>query len=254
MNDFSEWIESRNKQWSNPAGFLAVTGMHWLSETPQSFDDVSGQWWAIGHTAYATGFEGNPAEQSWTIDRDSEVMVDMTGGVLEIASRGGNLALRPRHANNKMFELFDGVITYDYNPNFKVIATLKRDERTVPIDSVIGDIGMSMEAVGTLHFTLDGEELQLTAFHRANPELLSIIFRDATSGKETYGTGRNVTAKHLEGDQWEIDFNKSGNYPCAYTDFATCPVAPLENHLKVAIEAGEKIPNIKNTADGVVTR
>jgi uncharacterized protein (DUF1684 family) len=253
MNDFNEWIETRNKQWRNPTGFLAVTGMHWLSETPQTFTDVSGEWWAIGHTAYAVGFEGNPAEQSWTIDHDSEKMVEMVGGVVEIASRGGNLALRPRHTNSKMFELFEGVITYDYNPEFKVIATLERDERTVPIDSVIGDIGMSMQAVGTLHFKLNGVDAQLTAFHRANPELLSIIFRDGTSGKETYGTGRNVTATHLVGDTWEIDFNKSGNYPCAYTDFATCPVAPSENHLKVEICAGEKTPKIKSTADGVVT-
>ena len=254
MNDFSEWIESRNKQWSNPSGFLAVTGMHWLSEEPQSFSDVSGQWWAIGHTVHATGFEGTAEEQTWSIEPTSELMVPMTGGVLEMASRGGNLALRPRLANSKMFEHFKGVDTFDYDPAFRVVATLEKSPREVAIDSVIGDIGLSMDAVGVLSFELNGEQHQLTAFSRPNPELLSIIYKDATSGKETYGTGRNVTAKHLAGDEWEIDFNKSGNYPCAYTDFATCPIAPFENHLKVAIAAGEKTPTFKSTADGVVTR
>lgn len=254
MNDFSEWIESRNKQWSNPAGFLAVTGMHWLSEQPQSFGDVTGEWWAIGHTVHATGFEGSTGEQTWEIEPTSELMIPMTGGTLEIASRGGNLALRPRLASSKMFEHFNGVVTFDYNPAFKVVATLERNAREVAIDSVIGDIGLSMDAVGVLRFELGGEKCQLTAFSRPNPELLSIIYKDATSGKSTYGTGRNVTAKHIGGDEWEIDFNKSGNYPCAYTDFATCPIAPAENHLSVAVEAGEKTPTFKSTVDGVVTR
>jgi uncharacterized protein (DUF1684 family) len=253
MNDFAEWIETRNKQWRNPTGFLAVTGMHWLSETPQTFGDATGEWWAIGHTVHTRGFEGNQEEQTWTLEPRAEMQVPMTGGALEIASRGGNMVLRPRHSDSKMFELFDGVITYDYNPAFKVVATLEENLRDVPISSVIGDLGISMESAGTLVFNIDGEEVRLTAFTRPNPEVLYVIFRDATSGKETYGTGRNVTATHLDGDKWEIDFNKSANFPCAYTDFATCPVAPIENHLKVEIAAGEKTPKIKSTADGVVT-
>ena len=190
MNDFSEWIESRNKQWSNPAGFLAVTGMHWLSEQPQSFGDVTGEWWATGHTVHATGFEGATVEQAWEIEPTSELMIPMTGGTLEIASRGGNLALRPRLASSKMFDHFDGVVTFDYDPAFKVVATLERSAREVAIDSVIGDIGLSMDAVGVLSFELGGEKCQLTAFSRPNPELLSIIYKDATSGKSTYGTGK----------------------------------------------------------------
>ncbi len=252
MNDFAEWIESRNKQWRNPTGFLAVTGMHWLSEQPQSFSDVTGQWWAIGHTVHARGYEGNLDEQSWNIESGSEIQIPMTGGALEIASRGGNLALRPRHSDSKMFDLFDGVITFDYDPSFKVVATLVKNIREVAIGSVIGDIGLSMESAGTLVFKIGEETVQLTAFTRSNPEVLQIIFRDGTSGKETYGTGRNVNAIHVEGDRWEIDFNKSANYPCAYTDFATCPVAPIENHIKVEISAGEKTPKIKSTADGVI--
>ena len=253
MNDHSAWIESRNSGWRNPTGFLAVTGMHWLSDEPQTFDDVSGSWRAEGHNVFATGFEGVEAEQTWTLEPRAELMVPMTGGVLEIASRGGNIILRPRHENSKMFELFDGVITYDYKPEFVVTATLEADVREVPVSSVIGDLGISYESAGSLVFELAGEEVRLTGFTRSDPESLWVIFRDATSGKETYGTGRYVFAKHLEGDKWEIDFNKSANFPCAYTDFATCPVAPRENHLDVAIAAGEKTPKIKSTADGVIT-
>jgi len=37
-----------------------------------------------------------------------------------------------------------------------------------------------------------------------------------------------------------MDLNKAVNPPCAFTAYATCSVAPLQNHLPVAITAGEK--------------
>ena len=75
MNDYAEWIETRNKQWRNPTGFLAVTGMHWLNEEPQTFNDVTGEWWATGHTVHTRGFEGSTEEQTWTLEPRAEMMV-----------------------------------------------------------------------------------------------------------------------------------------------------------------------------------
>lgn len=253
MNDFAQWVDSRNKAWRNPTGFLAVTGMHWLNTEPQTFDDVTGTWWAQGHTVFADGLDGADL-QSWTLEPRAEMMVPMAGGVVEIASRGGNMVLRPRHENSKMFELFDGVITYDYNPDFKVVAKLDANPRSVPISSVIGDLGISMDSAGVLEFEIDEQTCQLIAFTRPDPKTLYLIFRDQTNGKETYGTGRYTIANQLEDGTWEIDFNKSANFPCAYTDFATCPLAPAENSLKVEIAAGEKTPKIKSTVDGVIQK
>jgi uncharacterized protein (DUF1684 family) len=39
-----------------------------------------------------------------------------------------------------------------------------------------------------------------------------------------------------------LDFNRASNLPCSFTDYATCPVAPPENRLSIAVEAGEKNP------------
>ena len=39
-----------------------------------------------------------------------------------------------------------------------------------------------------------------------------------------------------------LDFNRAVNLPCAYTDFATCPLPPAGNRLPVAVEAGEQTP------------
>ena len=36
-----------------------------------------------------------------------------------------------------------------------------------------------------------------------------------------------------------LDFNKAYNPPCAFTEFATCPLPPRENWLTAGVEAGE---------------
>ena len=91
-------------------------------------------------------------------------------------------------------------------------------------------------------FNLKGEQIELIGFNRPDPNALWVIFRDETSGKTSYGTGRSVTATKLDNGKWAMDFNKSANFPCSYTDFATCPLAPRENYLTVEIAGGEKTP------------
>jgi len=251
MNNFAEWIETRNKNWSNPVGFLSVTSINWLSEDPQTFTDVTGKWWAIGHEVYTDGFEGQ-GEQHWTVKVRDEFTVPMTGGVLEIASRGGQIVLRPRHSDSPALKAFKGISVFEYDPSYAVVAELIEDDRNIGVSSSAGDLGVTYDSPGKLVFELRGEHVELTAFTRPDPSQLWVIFRDGSSGKTTYGTGRSVSARKRDDGKWDIDFNLSSNFPCSYTDFATCPMAPRENHLTVAIEAGEKTPEFRNTLEGVV--
>jgi uncharacterized protein (DUF1684 family) len=63
---------------------------------------------------------------------------------------------------------------------------------------------------------------------------------DLTNGDSTYPSGRyHYTEAHDENKQFFIDFNRAYNLPCAFTEYATCTFPPQENHLKIAIEAGE---------------
>jgi hypothetical protein len=71
---------------------------------------------------------------------------------------------------------------------------------------------------------------------------LFFIFRDGTSGKETYGSGRFLYADRPKDGTVILDFNKAVNPPCAFTLFATCPLPPAQNRLPVRIEAGEMAP------------
>ena len=69
---------------------------------------------------------------------------------------------------------------------------------------------------------------------------LWFVFRDGTSGRTTHGGARQLTADPPRGDEVILDFNKAVNLPCAYIPYATCPLAPPQNRLGLAIEAGEK--------------
>ena len=69
-----------------------------------------------------------------------------------------------------------------------------------------------------------------------------IILADETSGSETYGGGRFLYASKPDSTGTTIiDFNKAYNPPCAFTKFATCPLPPKNNYLKMKITAGEKV-------------
>ncbi|HEY2846332.1 MAG TPA: DUF1684 domain-containing protein, partial [Pyrinomonadaceae bacterium] len=61
-----------------------------------------------------------------------------------------------------------------------------------------------------------------------------------TSKTATYGAGRFLYAPMPKDGKVELDFNKAENPPCAFTEFATCPLPPQQNRLDVAIPAGEK--------------
>ncbi|HHS96145.1 MAG TPA: DUF1684 domain-containing protein, partial [Phaeodactylibacter sp.] len=102
---------------------------------------------------------------------------------------------------------------------------------------------------GILHFEIDGKKHQLSIYR--SPMLMRIEayanhlfapFKDATNGVTTYGGGRYIDLEigHIKDNKVVLDFNKCYNPWCAYSSGYNCPVPPRENHLSIAIEAGEK--------------
>jgi len=98
---------------------------------------------------------------------------------------------------------------------------------------------------GEFRFKIDDEEYALQVY-KSNPmeEKLFIPFRDATSSKETYGSGRYLDLEpnghQTPEGKWILDFNKAYNPWCAYSEYYACPFVPPENWLKVPVRAGEK--------------
>ncbi|MFZ2174792.1 MAG: DUF1684 domain-containing protein, partial [Rhodococcus sp. (in: high G+C Gram-positive bacteria)] len=71
---------------------------------------------------------------------------------------------------------------------------------------------------------------------------LQVLFTDATSGVSTYPAARSLSVDQPDRQgRVVLDFNRAANLPCAFTDYATCPVAPAGNRLPFAVPAGVKV-------------
>jgi len=140
---------------------------------------------------------------------------------------------------------FSGLDYYPPNPSFRFELELHEHKHKEKL-KIADTSGNEQEFLrwGEFRFRIAGEECRLQAY-KSDPEeeLLFVPFRDATSGKETYGAGRYLDLKpeehYIEG-KWILDFNRAYNPWCAYSENYVCPFVPPENWLKVAIRAGEK--------------
>lgn len=113
---------------------------------------------------------------------------------------------------------------------------------TITTGAVVEGLQHHHNAVGVIDFELAGAARRLVAFGGKTGGL-QVLFTDATSGMTTYPAARSLSITEPGADGIvTLDFNRASNLPCSFTDYATCPVAPAENRLPVAIEAGEKNP------------
>jgi len=141
---------------------------------------------------------------------------------------------------------FEGLSYYppDVNYRFEVPLHEHADKEIVEVQDTGGNV-QHLIRWGEFRFTIADTECKLQAY-RSEPreERLFIPFRDATSGKETYGAGRYLdleSEEHLTSEgNWILDFNKAYNPWCAYSENYVCSFVPPENWLKVPVRAGEK--------------
>ena len=135
---------------------------------------------------------------------------------------------------------------YSADPAFSVPAILKlaEDRPVVEMPTSTGK-QRKMQLVGTLQFSIQGQPHSLGAFvEEGAGEILNLFvpFADMTTGSETYPAGRYLDLHPTATGLYTIDFNRAYNPYCAYNASYECPFPPLENRLKLAIRAGEKVP------------
>ncbi len=89
-------------------------------------------------------------------------------------------------------------------------------------------------------FQHQGKAVTLTPTHWKSGKPM-FVFRDATAG-ETYPACRFLFGEDPTESEITLDFNRAISPPCAFTDFAICPLPPPGNILPFRIEAGELAP------------
>jgi len=145
-------------------------------------------------------------------------------------------------AQSQFLKNFKGATWFPVNAAYRIEAQFQPAEVSgnVTMQRTDGS-SMTFQAAGDLVFELAGQKLRLQAFILPGTKSLFVPFRDATSGKETYGGGRFLEADLPKGGRTILDFNKAYNPYCAYSPYAICPIVPRENRLSVAIRAGETL-------------
>jgi uncharacterized protein (DUF1684 family) len=137
---------------------------------------------------------------------------------------------------------FNGLSYYAESTVLRIEGQLEmdvdRDEQIV-MQTTTGGTQVYRRA-GKVRFQIDGQAAEITLYESADQEDLFVPFRDATSGKETYGAGRYLEAERPKEDRVVVDFNDAYNPYCAYNPEWSCPLPPGENWLSVAVRAGEK--------------
>lgn len=260
----ARWHAERDAELRDAQGWLALAGLTWLSEgeyrlgadpgadiafpggAPASVGTLTLQGGEL-RLRVAPGvdarLDGAPiTEATLRPDRD-RVQLGERFTFLAIA-RGGRIGLRLYDAGSPARREFAGIPSFPVAPAWRVRARFEPYDppRSIVHPTVVGDT--QAEVPGVAVFTLGGVEHRLTPILEQGPkgpELL-FVFRDRTSGVETYTGGRFLIAELPQDGALELDFNRAHNPPCAFTAYATCPLPREENHLKIRVEAGEKTP------------
>jgi uncharacterized protein (DUF1684 family) len=137
-------------------------------------------------------------------------------------------------------DTFKGLNYYPPDPSYQYTLDLQRAEpEHVTFQTSTGD-QQHYHRIGTVHFEVEGQAAQLAIYESLEHGDLFLPFRDATSGKESYGAGRYLEPIALGNDRLLVDFNLAYNPYCAYSPDFSCPLPPIENWLKVPIRAGER--------------
>lgn len=262
--EIEKWDQKRVKSLKSETGWLNIVGLYWLSEGENTFGsgkenniifpngkaekklgsfilkDGKVNLKVAKNSSIST--ENKPFESGLIFDEDQKNAIVLSHKNLRwfIIKRGNKFGVRLRDLDSDPLKNFTHIDRFPVNEEWKINAIYEAPSsaKTIPINDIIG-LTTETPFGGTLHFIIDGKKYQLDATLEGNE--LFIVFSDETSGNETYGGGRFLYAhKPSDGNKVILDFNKAYNPPCCFTNFATCPLPPIQNKLATRISAGEK--------------
>jgi len=266
--DLATWKAERVERLKAPDSWLSLVGLHWLAPGDNSLgtaEDCTIRLNAgpayLGRVTLAEdgrvtfipapaslatsngravpGSRWGAVELNYRSGKPSSVVAQNVSFV--VIQRGEKIGLRVRDTESLRRKNFVGIDYFPADPTWRIEAEWVAfpEPRQIPITNVLGQTTPS-RAIGKAVFTRDGQTYELTPIVEAGDNELFFIFNDGTSGEETYGAARFLYATAPRDGKVVLDFNRALNPPCAFTPFATCPLPPPENRLKLRITAGEK--------------
>lgn len=261
-----QWRMRRYNELTAADGWTSLVGLHWLEHKahyigsgpgsgmrlavgPDKLGMVSrqGERWSftpergVALTVAGEPVRGRIALQADTDAAPTRIQFDEGKGELSLIHRGDRFALRVKHADAPARRNFSGVEYWPGGPAWQVQARFVPHPagHTLSVVDITG-LTTAMPNAGAVEFEHGGQPYRLEAIAAAGQPLF-LIFADRTSGHGSYPPGRYLDAAAPDAQgRVLLDFNHAYNPPCAFTMYATCPLAPPENRLDLHVDAGER--------------
>ena len=164
-----------------------------------------------------------------------------TGDIRLVVHRSGRRkSLRVWDPGGELARGFLGFTWFPIQMEYRVTARFIPDAspRETQVVNTFGDLD-SYKTEGVVEFTMQGKTLRLRPF-TTRPKRFYFVFRDASSGQETYEAARFLYSDLRDDGTTVLDFNQAYNPPCAFNPYTTCPIPMPENRLGVKVLAGER--------------
>ena len=263
VKDFDKWkaelVDDLKQNW------LPLAGLFWLKPGANTFGSAgdnaivlpSGPEHAgvfgLQGTDVSVAFEkkggdfklsGGDSEGGAKLQADitgKPTVIELGSLTLRVIKRGDRIGIRVKDLNSAAVRNYPGPVFFPLDMSYRVTGTFVPSDgkRTVDVPNVLGDV-TPVPVTGEIHFKLNGQDLTLTALGGDPAKGLSFVIGDLTGKTDTYPGGRFLDTDAVVDGKVVLDFNRAYSPPCAVTPYATCPLAPKENRLPVAVAAGEK--------------
>ena len=266
--EIEQWKQKRLTRLTSEDGWLTLCGIFWLKEGENTLgsDSTNTVVFPAGKAPKIAGSiwlqEGSIRLQAkpdagikyrdtavTTMVLQSDESTDptiLTLGPLRfyVIKRGDQLAVRVKDKENPARLNFRGLEYFPTDLKWRIEAKfeLYNPPKILDILSKVGTVEKD-SCPGALAFEIDGKPYRIDAvIEKGSEDQLFIMVGDETNGKETYANGRQLYTNLPDSNNTTIlDFNKAYNWPCVFTDYATCPIPPRQNRLPIRVEAGEKM-------------
>ena len=266
QREIEQWKGERAAGLQSEDGWLTLVGLFWLKEGENKVGSAEsneivlpqgkapkmvGSLWLEKGSVRLDALPDSGLTQagkpvaSLTLQSDADeapTVLNLGSLSFYVIKRGDRFGVRVRDKENPDRLHFAGLDYYPADPKWRLEAKLQpyNPPKAIPITNVLG-MTEDMTSPGALLFDVAGKTYRLDAVEEKGSKQFFLIFADETTGRETYGAGRYLYADPPDAAGTVIvDFNKAYNPPCAFTNYATCPLPPSQNRLALRIEAGEK--------------
>lgn len=276
-SEIQKWQNDRLASLTKDDGWLTLVGLFWLNEGENKFGSdaknpvvlpkdkapgVAGSLWLekgrvrlVARPDSAIDVAGpTEAKRPYGLkpittldlkddnDDNGPTILKLNTLLINVIKRGERIGVRVKDTDSRTRREFKGLEYYPIDPKWRIEARFEPYQPAKAI-SITNVLGMTDDEVspGALAFEVDGKTYRIDPILEKGETDLFVMIADETTGRETYGAGRYLYVSPPDASgKVVIDFNKTYSPPCAFTNFATCPLPPRQNHLPFRVDAGEK--------------